>query len=709
MMHLMRRIIAFILTVTVSLHSYSQLQITPGPELPYGWTAESLVRFVLLGSGVEISNVRFNNSTDVSCNAIGRFRTGSITTNLGISDGIIISTGHATGADGPNDTGQHSGQPRCSTYVYPGIREISNGRHIYDVATLEFDFVPKSNYIKFKYVFASEEYPEYVGQNYNDVFGFFITGPNPNGGNYDTVNIAIVPGGGMIPVSVATINAGINPNYYVNNYRGGHIQYDGFTVPLTAYADVVPCNTYHVAMSICDVGDDIYDSGVFLEAESFSANSLITTVTNPSNPTDIYSLNESCGGAKIRFSRPYTELTGITYPIQIEGTAINGIDYELIEDYIYFADSTLQLSIFINPITDSIAEEDETITLIYNPSPCETDTITFTLHNSEAMEAYIAYTPPIATDTAVELTAMVIKGVVDTVTDYRYLWSTGETTRVITVPTIPTERYWFEAYDKCNSIVYSDTITIGILVNFTSHTKDTSCCPGDTVTLRVEGGDYQVWSTGDTSASITVSPTQTTEYTVVSYKIWNNSVWEDSATVKVDMSSVPKAQIAAKPPYVTTENMKTTLIDISVGGTSRIWILDDGTRMDGKTIDYNMPFKDSAIVELISINAKKCTDTTQRTIYLINEVLWIPLAFTPNAETNNLFDVKGSNLESYEIYIFNRWGEQLFYANDITQSWDGTYNGELCMKDHYVYLIKYSHSATPNETLIRKGTVFLMR
>ena len=175
------------------------------------------------------------------------------------------------------------------------------------------------------------------------------------------------------------------------------------------------------------------------------------------------------------------------------------------------------------------------------------------------------------------------------------------------------------------------------------------------------------------------------------------------------MSSVPKAQIAAKPPYVTTENMKTTLIDISVGGTSRIWILDDGTRMDGKTIDYNMPFKDSAIVELISINAKKCTDTTQRTIYLINEVLWIPLAFTPNAETNNLFDVKGSNLESYEIYIFNRWGEQLFYANDITQSWDGTYNGTLCMKDHYVYLIKYSHSATPNETLIRKGTVFLMQ
>ena len=705
----MRRSIAFILSITLVVNSFSQLQITPGPELPYGWTPESLVRYVLLGSGVDVFNVKFNNTEELSCGAIARFTTGSITTNLGITEGIIISTGYATGADGPNDGGHYSTQPMCSTYVHPGIRAIANGRHLYDVATLEFDFIPKSTYVKFRYVFGSEEYPEYVGQDYNDVFGFFITGPNPHGGNYDNENIAIIPNSGGTPVSVATVNANSYSWYYVNNTQGAHIQYDGFTVPLIAYADVVPCSTYHVAMSICDVGDAIYDSGVFLEAESFSANTISSYVINSDNPGDLYTIHESCPGAEIKFYRPYTETVDMVYNLQIEGTAINGIDYELIDSLIYFADTTLQISLFINPINDSVFEEDETIILIYNPSPCETDTIKFTLRNSEVMQAYIDYTPPIRTDTAVSLTAMVSNGVLDSTADYRYLWSTGDTTRTIVVPTIPSEYYWFEVYDKCNGIAYSDTILIGILFDFSTHSEDTSCCPGDTVVLRVSGGDYQIWSTGDTSSTIMVVPTETTIYTVTSYKLWNNTMWEDEVMVKVEMSSVPKAQIVAKPPYVTTEELKTTLVDASVGGDTRIWILDYGTKMYDKIITYNMPFQDSAKVELISINTKKCSDTTQKIIYLLNEVIWVPRAFTPNAESNNLFYVKASTLEYYEITIYNRWGEQIFYSNDIAKSWDGTYNGNLCMKDYYVYHIRYSHINNPNEILLKTGTVLLLK
>lgn len=705
----MLRSIAFILIVSVSVNVFSQLQITPGPELPYGWTPESLVRYVLLGSGVDAFNVRFNNTEQLSCRAIARFTTGNINTNLGITEGIIISTGYATDADGPNNSGQHSTQPQCNTYVHPGIRAIANGRHLYDVATLEFDFIPKSNYIKFRYVFGSEEYPEYVGQNYNDVFGFFITGPNPHGGNYDNENIAIIPNSGHTPVSVATVNANSNSNYYVNNISGAHIQYDGFTVPLTAYADVVPCSTYHVAMSMCDVGDAIYDSGVFLEAESFSANTVSSYVINRGSSGNIYTIHESCPGVEIKFYRPYTETEDMTYNLQIEGTASNGTDYELIDSLIYFADTALQVSLFINPINDGEYEDDETIILIYKPSPCETDTITFTLRNSEAMQAYIDYTPPIETDTAVTLTAVVSKGVVDSTANYRYLWSTGDTTRTITVPTIPTDYYWFEVYDKCNSIAYSDTVLIGILLDFSIHSQDTSCCPGDTVVLQVSGGDYQVWSTGDTTTSIMVSPTETTVYTVTSYKLWNNTMWEDEVMIKVEMSSVPKAQIVAKPPYVTTEELKTTLVDASVGGDSRIWILDDGTKMYDKTIEYNMPFQDSAMVELISINTKKCNDTTQKVIYLLNEVLWIPRAFTPNSQSNNLFEVKGSCLAYYEISIYNRWGEQVYFSDNISQSWNGTYNGQPCMKDHYVYHIRYSHINNPNEIILKTGTVLLLR
>ena len=87
------------------------------------------------------------------------------------------------------------------------------------------------------------------------------------------------------------------------------------------------------------------------------------------------------------------------------------------------------------------------------------------------------------------------------------------------------------------------------------------------------------------------SPTETTIYTVTSYKLWNNEVWEDEATIKVEMSSIPKAQIIAKPPYIISEDLKTTLIDASIGGDTRIWILDDGTNMYDRTIIYNMPFR----------------------------------------------------------------------------------------------------------------------
>ena len=218
-----------------------------------------------------------------------------------------------------------------------------------------------------------------------------------------------------------------------------------------------------------------------------------------------------------------------------------------------------------------------------------------------------------------------------------------------------------------------------------------------------------MWSTGDTSSIIMVSPTETTIYTVTSYKLWNNEVWEDEATIKVEMSSIPKAQIIAKPPYIISEDLKTTLIDASIGGDTRIWILDDGTNMYDRTIIYNMPFQDSAIVKLISINVKQCRDTAQKTLYLLNEVIWVPTAFTPNGELNNFFDVKGSNLAYYEITIYNRWGEQIFCSNDIAKSWDGTYKGDLCEKDHYVYHIRYSHINNPNETILKTGTVLLLR
>ena len=103
---------------------------------------------------------------------------------------------------------------------------------------------------------------------YNDVFGFFVSGPNPAGGNYTNYNVARIPGT-AVPVTIDNVNSGSYSSYYVNNGTGLTVVYDGFTTVLTAWCLVTPCNQYHIKIAIGDAGDGAYDSGVFLEENSF--------------------------------------------------------------------------------------------------------------------------------------------------------------------------------------------------------------------------------------------------------------------------------------------------------------------------------------------------------------------------------------------------------------------------------------------------------
>jgi len=146
-----------------------------------------------------------------------------------------------------------------------------------DAAVLEFDLIPVGNILEFQYVFASEEYLEWVGSNYNDVFGFFISGTNPGGGNYLNENIALIPGSNTV-VCINNVNDSMNSAYYVDNLglNGTSIVFDGFTTVLIAQASVVPSSTYHLKMAIADAGDFAYDSGIFLKAQSMKS----YTITN---------------------------------------------------------------------------------------------------------------------------------------------------------------------------------------------------------------------------------------------------------------------------------------------------------------------------------------------------------------------------------------------------------------------------------------------
>lgn len=242
-----------------------------------GQSPASLVQNTLLGAGVTVSNITFNgqpaNSPDAQAASFN-----SANANVGLSSGILLATGNATVAIGPNNnSGAYDGG--VTGYGDADLAQLA-GVPVFDAAVLEFDFVPSGGSISFDFVFASEEYIEYVGAGFNDVFGFFLSGPGVSGSfSNNSKNIALVPGTNT-PVAIDNVNPMNNAAYYIDNGDGWtapysmdpqYIQYDGFTTALTATHPVQCGQTYHIKLAVADAGDEMLDSGVFLEGGAFNS------------------------------------------------------------------------------------------------------------------------------------------------------------------------------------------------------------------------------------------------------------------------------------------------------------------------------------------------------------------------------------------------------------------------------------------------------
>ena len=264
------------------LESFSQLQVTVNGN------ANALAQ-TLVGPGVVISNAIINCPDSAS----GTFN--GTASNLGISAGILLTSGNVNNAVGPN-TVENQGTDNSVIFSDPNLIAIEP-QATHDPCILEFDAVPSCSTLVFTFSFASEEYPEYVNTTtFNDVFGIFVTGPNPAGPAYTGYNMALIPAT-TTPVSINNINNGYNTacpgtgpgtngNYFVENCNGTSIQYDGFTKPITVTLNVTPCASYHFKLAIADAGDGVFDSGVFFSIQSLACNPqpiLIATTSIPAS------------------------------------------------------------------------------------------------------------------------------------------------------------------------------------------------------------------------------------------------------------------------------------------------------------------------------------------------------------------------------------------------------------------------------------------
>jgi len=217
----------------------------------------------LVGSGITISNVTYTGATAAS----GYF-TGGTAAGLQINSGIVLTSGSAANLNGTTNTSDGiTGANGLGGDA--DLAALIPGYDTYDATVLAFDFVSSGDAAYFNYVFGSDEYNEYVDSSFNDVFGFFIEDENG-----DLINVALIPGTST-PVAINNVNLGSNSTYYNNNDLDDGstypFEYDGFTDAFTAsITGLTAGDTYHIKLAIADAGDYILDSGVFLQAGSFS-------------------------------------------------------------------------------------------------------------------------------------------------------------------------------------------------------------------------------------------------------------------------------------------------------------------------------------------------------------------------------------------------------------------------------------------------------
>ena len=219
----------------------------------------------LAGQGVVISNITFSGDLQ----QIGNFSSGM--SFFGIDEGTVLTTGKYTHF-GSTNTSNHDGQVTLkNTGTDVDLVQLQNS--LVGPVALEFDVVTVGSELNFEYVFASEEYLEYVGSSFNDVFGFFISGPGINGSfSNNGVNYAVVPNTNTY-ISVNTINNVQNSQYFNYNWGSGFwgsntFAYDGFTDVLTVDVPVQCGETYHVRLVLSNVQDRNYDSAIMLKKGS---------------------------------------------------------------------------------------------------------------------------------------------------------------------------------------------------------------------------------------------------------------------------------------------------------------------------------------------------------------------------------------------------------------------------------------------------------
>ena len=460
------KVIAMVFNLSIIFHYFAQ--ITVSNSAPYN-TANQLINNVLLGGGVSANNTSmFGDAIQ-----IGFFN--GVNTNLGLDSGIVMSTGDIADLD-PTSFG--GGNTPMNTNTDPDLLNVANSvpplinqpffvSGIFDVATIEFDFIPTSDTVSFNYVFGSNEYLTWVNSEYNDVFGFFISGPgitgpysSPAGFPNGSINIATVPNSTPpLPITISSVNNVLNSQYYIDNQFTfpQTVSCNGFTTLFNATTIVQCGETYHIRLALADGSDSSLDSWVFLEAGSFSSNGSVSVSSGIAEGDTL--LYEGCNAAFFTFDRPDAS-NDFTVYFDIQGTATPSLDFPLINDSLVIPAGQFTDTVFVYPILDTITEPTETVILnvIYERCNGNLDTSTATIYISDYTPLYLDLPDSLNICSELFESATLQSDWGGGIDPIALNWSNGSDQDVIIVSPDSTQYFSLSIYDGCNQEIHDSVL-----------------------------------------------------------------------------------------------------------------------------------------------------------------------------------------------------------------------------------------------------------
>ncbi len=692
----------FILPYTLCAQTIDStiIQIIPASDV------ETLVfeEFIKKGNCVQIENIQAIGNIK----SIGSFNNGK--DEIGINTGIVFSTGNLEDIPGPNlSTGTSGGRYGQSEVPYLG--KVVQGVSFFDVTGIEFDFTPTSDFVSFSYVFASEEYCEYVNSEFNDAFGFFVSGPGIEGDGFnESINVAKIEQKNDA-VTINNVNHLKNEAFFVNNLNRidanqcgipysprniSSIEFDGYTTKLQAFFSVIPCETYHIRLVVGDVGDDILDSAVFLEGKSFdtNGNASIRALVNGRTDSLVY---ENClnGTFVIDRSKLSDRDSLLMVELEVLGTATNDLDFEFIPSSVTLGSRELRKDLPLTVLPDELVETLEYVDVVVKTTTCdceERDTARLYIQDSKENLQVFFDEDVVCPGQTFTLTPTIPDGI----QPLSYIWASGDTTESITDVITAPKNYAVTVTDVCGA-TNNDAISVQLQpVPTLEIAGDFTWCVGrqtDEILLNLSGqAPWTLNYTIDNQSLESIENITTTPFVfpLTEAGLYDFVGFNDRHCNGIVRGEVTVSDISFNVKEATTlpscQNANDGQITLSFeGGSSPFsvqWNVENQT-------DFILPNLASGEYIAKVVDQMGCivegiftlpdAPAFTRCNLDISKNLYVPNAFSPNGDgQNDAFTVfpKFGLIQSVQYQLFDRWGNLVFTSQpmdnyDNLAYWEG--------------------------------------